>query len=89
MASTAQLTQEQIQAKIAEALRVLKERGLIATCPRCGKNSWRADLLAYFVSVMPVQGVSVPPPHIPTLTLTCNICGSTQLYNLNILGITL
>jgi predicted nucleic-acid-binding Zn-ribbon protein len=80
---------EQARAKIEEVTRLLRERGTLSTCPRCGKNDWRADLLGYFVSTLPVTGLTVPPPHVPVLNLTCNNCGYMELHNLSILGITL
>lgn len=81
---------EQLNAKINQVLQALRARGaVVSNCPRCNQNNWRADLLAYFVSPLPVTSMPLPPPHVPTLTLTCTICGNTLIHNLNALGIAL
>ena len=89
MPSTEPLKQEQAKEKMDEISRILRERGALSNCPRCGRNDWQADLVGYFVATLPITGVTIPPPHIPVLNLTCRNCGSTQLHNLNVLGIEL
>lgn len=89
MAQLTKMTPEAIKAKTEELVRALKEKGITGQCPRCGRNDWQASLFGYFVSALPVEGVTIPPPHIPILNLTCNNCGSTQLHNLNVLGMEL
>lgn len=86
-----QLLPEHIKQKIGEVLDALKSRGaLITNCPRCNQNAWRADLVAYFVGpVPPAPNFSVPPAQVPSLTLTCNVCGNTIIHNLLILGVAL
>lgn len=81
------MTNEERQAKIGEIIALLKEKGVNATCSRCGRNQWQADLIGYFVSALPIEGVTIPPPHIPVLNLTCQNCGSTEFYNLNYFGV--
>lgn len=83
------MTPEEIKAKLDEIARILKERGVVGNCPRCSQNNWQAEFLGYFVSALPVKGVTIPPPHVPVLNLTCKNCGGTQLHNLNLLGINL
>jgi hypothetical protein len=82
------LTPDQTKAKIEDALKVLRERGALQHCPRCRHSDWQADLLGFFVSVLPVVTFNMPPVHVPVLMLTCKVCGNVQLHNLNILGIT-
>jgi hypothetical protein len=89
MAYVGSLSPEQVKAKLDEVVRVLRERGALAACPRCRHNDWDAVFLGYLVSGLPVAGLNVPPPHVPVLNLTCKNCGSTQLHNLNVLGIQL
>ena len=89
-ATVAQVLPEQLIQKTSEALQALAARGVqIKNCPLCNQNAWRADLIAYFVSALPVSGLAAPPPHIPTLTLTCNFCVNTVVHNFNVLGISL
>lgn len=83
------LKPEDLQAKIEEISRVLKERGVSGNCPRCGHTNWQAEFLGYFVSALPVTAVTIPPPHIPVVNLTCTNCGSTQMHHLTVLGINL
>jgi hypothetical protein len=78
---------EQMKEKIAEVLALLRTRGALKPCPRCGQFNWQADLLGFLVSALPVVILNVPPAHTPVLMLTCKHCGNMQLHNLNILGI--
>jgi predicted nucleic-acid-binding Zn-ribbon protein len=84
------LTQEEVQAKVDEAVRVLGGRRALFACPRCGQNDWHGDLVGYVVQGLPATGsFNIPPPHLDFLNLTCKNCGSTQLHNLRVLGIDL
>jgi hypothetical protein len=78
---------EELKTKIEEISKILRERGVVGPCPRCLRNNWKVDLLGYLVSTLPLGGFSLPTPHVPVLNLTCQNCGSTQLHNLNVLGI--
>jgi hypothetical protein len=82
---------EDVKLKIGQALEALRRRGAIVTqCPRCNQNAWRADLVSYFVGpVPPSPSFSLPPAQVPSLTLTCNVCGYTIIHNLLVLGVTL
>lgn len=84
------LTPEEAQAKVDEAVGVLRARGALFACPRCSQNNWLGDLVGYVVHGLPAVGVfNIPPLHIEFLNLTCKNCGSTQLHNLKVLGIDL
>ena len=91
MPAVGSLTSDEVQARVEEISRILRERGVAADCPRCGTNDWQTDLLGYLVSPLrsakDVVSFQVPPLHAPMLSLTCKNCGSTQLHNLNVLGV--
>jgi predicted nucleic-acid-binding Zn-ribbon protein len=89
MSDTGPPSPEGLKAKLDEITGILRERGVPATCPRCGRNEWHADLMGYLASPLPVDGMTVPPPHVPMLNLTCKHCGGTQMHNLNVLGVRL
>ncbi len=80
--------------KINEVLHALQSKGVqITNCTQCHQNRWRADVLSYLVSPIPIAGqynynVAVnAPSQVPTLALTCNVCGHTLLFNLITLGV--
>ncbi len=59
-----------------------------AGCPTCGNRNW--TLVDGFVSVATADllGVQLSPPrYLPSVAVTCNQCGNTQLFNLNLLGL--
>jgi hypothetical protein len=70
------------------AIAQLKERGVDGHCPRCNYTSWNADLLCIWVGTYPTDGsISLPPPMIPSLVVTCTNCGWTSIHNLQVLGV--
>ena len=72
-----------------EAIRKVKEK-THARCPKCSQvepGNWGADVAGIWISPLPVDKVTVPPPMIPALTLTCQNCGYVSLHNLKVLGV--
>lgn len=79
---------EVAQTLLDKAVKALREKGVPATCPRCGQNNWAAETLGYLVITdLSSSALTLPPPLVPVLSLTCLNCGFLVLHNLKVLGV--
>lgn len=79
--------QKDAKALAEAALAKLRTKGISAACPRCSQPNWNAELLGILVTGVPSVSFSLPPPHAPTIALTCRNCGFMAFHNLKVLGV--
>lgn len=74
--------------KLEEIIKILKERGAVRSCPRCGKEKFTltdgyfADVLQTDLNIFRVTGSSVP-----SIAVICDNCGYISQHALGALGL--
>jgi hypothetical protein len=70
-----------------QALQRLNQKGL-HKCPRCLHSAgWTAEVLGIMVTRFREEEMTLPPPVLPCVVLTCRHCAFTSLHNLKALGL--
>lgn len=79
-----QLSQEEKD----EIIEILKERGAIQSCPRCGHGNFTI-LDGYMTHSLQskLEGQVIGGPAIPTVAVICNNCGFVSEHALGVLGL--
>jgi hypothetical protein len=66
----------------------LAEAGVAVECPRCRHNVWGVDVIAVWLSSLPLPKRSaLPPATLPVALVVCQHCGWVAMHSLVALGV--